>query len=422
MSNYNYQNRNLSEVFKELQEAKNAPRPKTVEIRFFHILIAFAIIVIGISLSLSKNVLAKSNELDDIKYELNENQLDIQTIVSQNADVSKYKEKVETESDVQFDTTRRDNASLPKGEEVVVQEGVLGKDKITSVKTYEDQDLKEELFISSERILEPVEEIIDVGTSEFLANQKVHVGDTMYLLKDTSLRESASTSATKVAEGKKYIDVKLTELISEEWCKISLDDKEGYVQTANLTSSSLTPNIVNKNRIQKLLLKVNSEMELNKSSNLTLDDYKTIFTGLSNDTNNIFQDNYEVFYNADKNYNINGIFLASIGIHESGWGTSQISKTKKNLFGYGSYDSDPYSSSFEFESYSEGIETVAKSLVKYYLNPAGTKIYDDEVASGKYYNGSTIKDVNIRYASDEEWHTKVYSYMELLYNRLESLL
>ena len=126
MSNYNYQNRNLSEVFKELQEAKNAPRPKTVEIRFFHILIAFAIIVIGISLSLSKNVLAKSNELDDIKYELNENQLDIQTIVSQNADVSKYKEKVETESDVQFDTTRRDNASLPKGEEVVVQEGVLG--------------------------------------------------------------------------------------------------------------------------------------------------------------------------------------------------------------------------------------------------------------------------------------------------------
>ena len=244
----------------------------------------------------------------------------------------------------------------------------------------------------------------------------------MYLLKDTSLRESASTSATKVAEGKKYIDVKLTELISEEWCKISLDDKEGYVQTANLTSSSLTPNIVNKNRIQKLLLKVNSEMELNKSSNLTLDDYKTIFTGLSNDTNNIFQDNYEVFYNADKNYNINGIFLASIGIHESGWGTSQISKTKKNLFGYGSYDSDPYSSSFEFESYSEGIETVAKSLVKYYLNPAGTKIYDDEVASGKYYNGSTIKDVNIRYASDEEWHTKVYSYMELLYNRLESLL
>ena len=40
----------------------------------------------------------------------------------------------------------------------------------------------------------------------------------------------------------------------------------------------------------------------------------------------------------EKKYNINGIFLASMAIHESGWGTSQIAQDKKNLFGYGSYD------------------------------------------------------------------------------------
>ena len=163
---------------------------------------------------------------------------------------------------------------------------------------------------------------------------------------------------------------------------------------------------------------VNIEMQLNKISGLTLNDYKNIFSNLSSDTNNIFKDNYKTFYNVEKKYNINGIFLASIAIHESNWGTSQIAQDKKNLFGYGAYDDTPYESSYEFESYAEGIETVAKSLVKYYINPPGTKIYDGETASSWYYNGPTLSGVNTRYASDKDWHKKVYSYMELLYNKL----
>ena len=107
-----------------------------------------------------------------------------------------------------------------------------------------------------------------------------------------------------------------------------------------------------------------------------------------------------------------------MAIHESAWGTSQIANDKKNLFGYGSYDSTPYESSYEFEDYKDGIELVAKSLVKYYLNPSGTKIYDGETATAWYYNGPTLAGVNTRYASDKDWHKKVYSYMEMLYNRL----
>ena len=97
---------------------------------------------------------------------------------------------------------------------------------------------------------------------------------------------------------------------------------------------------------------------------------------------------------------------------------AQIAQDKNNLFGYGSYDETPYESSYDFSTFAEGIETVTKSLVKYYLNPAGTKIYDGETASAWYYNGPTLEGVNQRYASDPDWHTKVYSYMEMLYNRL----
>ena len=240
----------------------------------------------------------------------------------------------------------------------------------------------------------------------------------MYFIDNANLKESADANSKDVAEIKKSIDVKLLELPNEEWCKVSFDGIEGYIKTSNLTSSYTTPNIVEKNRIQRILLKVNINMELNKVSGLTLNDYKKIFTGLPNDTNKIFQDNYQVFYNMEKKYNINGLFLASMAIHESGWGTSQIANDKKNLFGYGSYGNTPYESSFEFTDYSEGIETVAKSLVKYYLNPSGTKIYDGETAAGWYYNGPTLPGVNTRYATDQDWHKKVYSYMELLYNRL----
>ena len=307
---------------------------------------------------------------------------------------------------------------MPKGEQKVLQEGVIGKQKVSLVKTFENGEFIEELILKKQVTQEPTPQILDIGTSEFLAKLNIHIGDTVYLTDDTILRKETKDDSEEVAEIKQYLDVKLLELPSEDWCKVSFDSIQGYLPTKALTSASTTPTIVEKNRSKKLLLKVHINMLLNQSSGLTLNDYKKIFTGLPEDKNKIFENNAEVFYNIDKKYNINGIFLASIAIHESGWGSSQIANDKKNLFGYGSYDSTPYESSFTFQDYNEGIETVAKSLVKYYLNPPGTKIYDGETASALYYNGATLAGVNTRYASDQDWYKKVYSYMELLYNRL----
>ncbi len=470
-NSFNYENRNLTEVFKELQEIRNNPNAqqayskqvkktkkstaktnalntvKSAPTSFFSILnskksyktnsirtndlslsqiiIGCGILVISIALFFPKDLsfkesYAKSDTQIESSYELNRHRLNMQSIISENAGMDRVKEQVVEDRDVEFETTYNDNATLPKGEEVVKQEGVLGKDKVTAVKTYENGDFVEEIILAKENVVPPTSKVIDRGTSEFLAKHKVHIGDTMYFVQTAKLKEKTEDSSSDKAEVKKSIDVKLLELPSEEWAKVSFDGVEGYIKTSNLTSAYSTPNIVEKNRIQRILLKVNIGMQLNKTSDLTLTDYKKIFTGLSNDKNKIFQDNYQVFYNMEKKYNINGIFLASMAIHESAWGTSQIAQDKKNLFGYGSYDSTPYESSFEFESYAEGIETVAKSLVKYYLNPSGTKIYDGETAAGWYYNGPTLEGVNTRYASDKDWHNKVFNYMQMLYNRLDS--
>ena len=162
--------------------------------------------------------------------------------------------------------------------------------------------------------------------------------------------------------------------------------------------------------------KLGFNMALNKPSGFTLDEFKKVLTD-SKDVNHIFRDNAQYFYYIEEQYGINGIFVAAVGIHESAWGTSNISKKKYNLFGYGAYDSNPYNGAYQFESYSEAIDLIARVFVKYYLNPRGTKIYDNQKASGKYYSGNTLSAVNKRYATDKNWANGVYSHMKYLYEK-----
>ena len=461
---HNNDDRNLSEVFKELQQIrysqtsnkkssiKNKKKKSTQKVKnekesnfafnmnetlndnrkglkLSNIIVISAIFILAVIALFPNNAFLKESfakeendedviELSAIDFEINRKALNMQRIISENSNFEKVKEQVTEEREIEYETQSQANPSLPKGEQITIQEGALGKENVSLVKTYENGEFIEEIILSKEVIQEPTPEILDIGTSDFLANLKVHIGDVVYLSSAATLKETPEDTGKEVVDIKQNLDVKLLELPSEDWCKVSFDTLEGYLPTKFLTSSYLSPSMPEKNRIQRILLKVNIDMELNKSSGLTLKDFQKIFTGLPKDTKKIFENNAQVFYNVDKKYNINGIFLASMAIHESSWGTSEIANDKKNLFGYGSYDATPYESSYEFEDYSEGIELVAKVLVKYYLNPSGTKIYDGETASAWYYNGPTLIGVNTRYASDTDWYTKVYSYMEMLYNRL----
>ena len=358
------------------------------------------------------------SETGEVVLEKNENVIELEEILMENVSVLKSKEYVEEERDLEFQTEYVENHDLPKDEQVVTQEGVNGRQQVTVIKSYENDVLVGENILESYVIQNYISQIVDVGTSEFLANNKVHLGDTMYLTDQASLKSDPRDNADEIAVLPKSIDVTLLELAENNWCRVEFDGFGGYVKSKNLTSSAVTPGVVEANRIQRIKMTLSEDMPLNQSTDLTLDDYNKILSGNLADTKNVISDNAEAFYNADKNYNMNGVFLASMAIHESAWGTSTIADNKKNLFGYGAYDSSPYSSSFTFDTYAEGIDLVAKVLVKYYLNDAGTEIYDGEVAVASYYNGSTVADVNKRYASDSEWHNKIYKYMTYLYNRL----
>ena len=164
--------------------------------------------------------------------------------------------------------------------------------------------------------------------------------------------------------------------------------------------------------------KLNFNMALNKPSGLTLEQFTKVLTD-SKDKNKIFEKNAKYFYYAEKQYNINGLFVAAVGIHESAWGTSRIALNKNNLFGYGAYDSNPYNGAYTFDDYAEAIDLVSRVFVKFYLNPKGAKIYDNQTANGRYYSGNTLSAVNKRYATDKHWANGVYSHMQYLYNKLK---
>lgn len=448
-SSYSYNNLNnkkqldnaksLSEIFKEVQDIRyGRSKPEQIKteiskenIKFNKIYVTnrkfnTAGAIIGIlflilfTTSIHSNYIFATSEEKKVainSFEENNSKLNIMNIISNNISEYTTKEILTKEVQVEYETEYIDNNSMPKGEEKIIQVGLFGEVDQTIIKTYENNELISESVISEILKAEPTKQIIERGTSEFLFNKKVHIGDTVYTTEKIILYEGPSEESNAICYVHQYIDVKL---LSEEngWCFIKVDGIDGYIRGDYITSVSLNPEIVELSRKKRIEISLKFEMELNKPSGLTRNDFVKVLSGNSEDTEKIFEQNAGLFYDMEQKYNINGIFLASMGIHESNWGKSNIAKQKKNLFGYGSYDSSAFESSYTFESYQYGIELVAKVLAKYYLNEPGTIIYDGETAIGSYYNGPTILGVNTRYASDPNWSNRVFSIMESLYNKI----
>ena len=390
----------------------------TVIIKFSIIWFFVAIIIIGLIISFYKNYIFATNKEETetiVAFEQNQKSVDILQVMLENTDSNK--KMVNEQRDVEFSTEYEENPNLPRDEEQVKQEGKIGKVQVTALQEYQNNEMVNEEIIESITLEEVVTQIIYKGTSDFLKKFSVHIDDKMYLLEAEDLKQEPSDESNTICNIPRHLNVTIKEA-GEEWIKVDYNGQIGYIRTTNITSEAVNPLIVEQNRVATLKNNLNIEMDLSNPSGLTLSDYKTVFTGNPLDKNKIFEQNAETFYNAEQKYKINGIFLAAVGIHESAWGTSKLAQDKNNLFGYTAYDRDPYNSATTFETYENAINKVAEALSLKYLHVAGTQISEELKATGIYFNGTNAKSVNIRYASDENWADKVFSYMQYLYNRL----
>ena len=391
---------------------------------FFAILytIMFYKMYFPINISYAKETENKTEKETKIS---NANEIDIEQIINKNTNDGQTEQIKKKEEVLEYLTQYRTNKEIPKGISVVVQEGMQGKQEITIKTTYD----KEGKIISEEQIGATVtkssaNKIVEIGGANYTSNYKVKVGDEIYVTSDMlAIWSEPSEDSRKITTLKQNDEIKVLE-ITQNWYKISYGNTKGWVKSEctiylnpNEDKKQETEEIATAKTKQQLLSGLTFNMQLNKPSGLTLEQFKKVLSD-EKDKNKIFANNAEYFYYIEKQYNINGIFVAAVGIHESAWGTSKIALQKNNLFGYGAYDSNPYNGAYEFSNYSESIDLLARVFVKYYLNSSGTSIYGGEKAVGIYYNGATLSGVNTKYASDKNWANAVFSHMKYLYNKL----
>jgi len=330
---------------------------------------------------------------------------------------------VQQEIDLEFTTQYRENDSLANGKMQTLQEGQEGKQNAVIKQIYKNGELISEEKITTDITKASIDKIVEVGKAPYSSNYVPIVGDTLKATSNTvAIRTNPSENAEKIVTINKGEKVTLVKDVGD-WYYVKYDSHEGYAMKNSLTY--VNPNGTgdgDENNIQytkeQLTQNLGFSMLMNRRSNLTLEQFKKVFANDPNDKNKVFENNAEYFYYAEQQYNINGLFVAAIGIHESGWSTSKISLDKKNLFGFQAYDRSPYASASSFDGYANGIDLVSRVLVKYYLNPKGTPIYNGETALGTYYKGSTISAVNQSYATDKNWANAVYKWMMYLYNKL----
>lgn len=103
----------------------------------------------------------------------------------------------------------------------------------------------------------------------------------------------------------------------------------------------------------------------------------------------------EYYIKAEKEYGVNAFFLIGLSALESAWGNSRLANDRNNVFGFMAYDRN-VDMAKRFETKGDSILYVAKYLKNNYLT-----------VGGKYYNGVTLKDVNVSYSSDDYWHKKI---------------
>ena len=108
----------------------------------------------------------------------------------------------------------------------------------------------------------------------------------------------------------------------------------------------------------------------------------------------------DTFLSYQNQYGVNALIAIGVAANESGWGTSNIAKTKNNLFGLNAVDVSPGQSANTYSSIDSCVKTFMETYMsKRYLNP-NAGVY----AGG--YLGNKASGMNVKYASDPYWGEK----------------
>ena len=149
---------------------------------------------------------------------------------------------------------------------------------------------------------------------------------------------------------------------SNEWYQVDYADKTGYVPIDSLKQVK-TGDPLTRDSYQFIDLRTQSPVTAQQINDYIEANYK------KHGQDSVLIGKGQSFIDAGKTYGVNALYLAAHAIHESAFGTSDISIGKNNLFGFGSYDATPFIASYRFSSIEENINYIAQQIKATYLSP-----------------------------------------------------
>ncbi|MEH7548154.1 SH3 domain-containing protein [Neobacillus vireti] len=236
-----------------------------------------------------------------------------------------------------------------------------------------------------------------------IENPLVSTEKTYLVTGDLNLRQSGDPSSSILAVIPNGTTVTSAENTSDGWFKITYNGETGYVSGTYLKEYVKTDDY--------------KFIDLRTTSPVTASQINTYIAANVNGRPSVLLNKGQAFIDAGKNFGVNALYLAAHAIHESGFGTSNISLGKMNLFGYGAFDSTPFVGAYRFATIEDCINYIAQKIKSDYLNPKGTHF--EGAFLGYRTNGSDgTRDasksigMNYWYASDPNWANAIAQHMQ----------
>ncbi|CAH0343778.1 SH3 domain-containing protein [Bacillus sp. CECT 9360] len=257
----------------------------------------------------------------------------------------------------------------------------------------------------------------DFSKDNIITEEKIT--DTTYITTSTvKVKKAADEASENISELPISEIVIATHKVSNGWYKISFDGKTGYVPVSSLKQVRTGALVDTRDSYQFIDLRTQSPVTAQQindyiAKNVTVLKKPSVLTNKG-----------QVFIDAGKSHGVNALYLAAHAIHESGFGTSQISLGKNNLFGFGSYDLSPYISSTIFPSVETNIDFIAREIKATYLKPGYWKHKGAYLGFRTNDMSNTRQDpnsegMNFYYATDPNWGKGIARHMEMIlpYNK-----
>lgn len=238
----------------------------------------------------------------------------------------------------------------------------------------------------------------------------------IYNIADLKLRQSNSTSSDLLKLIPENTQLKTTYKANNGWYQVSYEGMTGFVSGSYLIDETT------KSKIASLESNQNSYlfMDLRTNSSVTADQINKYIASKTVGKTSVLTGQGQAIIKAADKYGINALYFAAHAIHESKFGTSDISFGRNNLFGFGAYDITPFIGAVKFDSVGDNLEFVAQSMKATYLNPLNWKY------NGGAYLGYAVKDINgvridtlskgmnFYYASDTNWGNAIANHMNAI--------